>query len=348
MKGIHVFYPNANRNNMVWDTQNHVHVKSPFVEKSNPFILHDFDVILLYLSILNWKKFNGHIELYTNQAGLEIFEHINVSFLYNKIDTTLIDEQSQKYRIDANIFWAGHKLLVLDKMEPPFVIFDLDFYAEIDLSKLRFYEFDMGLFHFEAPSLTYPFPYNMAGFDRVDWPVNWDWDSHAVNVAVLYFGNKQALRDYTSLALAYMDGNDAPSRYEIFNSRMTFAEQRILGELVAKSDYETTCLITGLYYPMFENDNSIGFVDVKTLRTGIFKETLEGIHKYSNVKRMEHYLNHLWGYKAILLMDKDIRAEFVLRLLEKVKRDFPQHFDELDKGLANWYAANKGINSKIG
>ena len=339
MKGIHVFYPNRYRNGMYWDSKEKKFMNDPGSKDPNyhPYVLHDFDVIVAYLSVLNWKKYNGEIELYTNEEGLEIFEKLGLAPLYDKIDVKIIDEQIQKNNISTNIFWAGYKLMVLSQLKAPFVVLDLDFYAELSFEDIGFFDKDMGLFHFEEKSLTYPFPPVLKGYDQVDWPQNWDWKSHAVNVALLYFGNQKALEEYTSIALDYMNDNSEGSIYEQFNTRMTFAEQRILGEFVEKSEYTTDVLITGLYYPLYANDNCIGFRDVKNLRNGIFRETDHGLHKHSNITNASLKLNHLWGYKAMLLKNKMDRANFVVRLTEKMERDFPEHYDQLNRGLINWY-----------
>ena len=330
---------------MMWEPALNKYIKNPeFQQKDiNKYILHDFDVLTAYFSILNWKKYNGKIKLYTNDYGLSLFEELGLAQLYDEVDTKLVDKQVKKYNVDPNIFWAGHKLMVLNVLKPPFVVFDYDLYAEINLEEIGFYEKDLGLFHFEAPSLTYPYPLTLKGYNDVNWPEDWDWDSHPVNVGILYFGNKKALKEYTTIALNYMDGNTSPSKYEIHNTRMTFAEQRVLGEFIAKTDYTTSCLITGLYYPLHYSDNVIGFADVKTLKTGIFKEDDHGLHKHSNIKKAEQVLNHLWGYKAVMLDNESKRASFVIRLREKFERDFPEHLDHLDTGLQKWY--DTGTNS---
>ena len=342
MKGVHVFYPNKYRNGMVWDnnTRQYVEDDARAAEYASPLVLHDFDVIVAYLSILNWKKYNGKIYLYTNDIGLEIFTKLGLAQLYDHVDTTILKDQEDKWDIDPNIFWAAHKVMVINQLKAPFVIMDFDTYIEMDLTETDFYDNDLGLFHFEAPSLTYPFWTNIKGARDFPWPDNWDFSSNAVNVGVVYFGNQQALKEYTDISLKFMDGNKEPSIYEQFNTRMTFAEQKILGEFVKHTDYTTSLLISGLYYPMYENDNMIGFCDVQNLRTGIFKEEDEGIHKHSNINYAKLFLNHLWGYKAVMVVNMYKRLTFVLRLREKLKKSFPDYVEQCEKALENWYYDN--------
>lgn len=325
---------------MYWNREEKKYIIHPEKKEKgydHPYALHDFDVIVAHLSALNWKKYNGELELYTNQEGLKIFEKMGMTSYYSHIDVKIIDEQMEIYNVDTNIYWAAYKLMVLNKLKAPFTVLDLDFYAEMDLSEVGFFDTDLGLFHFENRSLSYPFPPVMPGYNDVEWPEKWDWRSNAINVAILYFGNQKALEEYTSIALDYMNNNNGPSAYEQFNTRMTFSEQRILGEFMDKSEYTSNVLITGLYYPIYESDNCIGFRDVKNLRNGTFLETSSGLHENSNITAASLNLNHLWGYKAILLKDKQKRADFMFRLMKKFERDFPEHHDNLNEGLTNWY-----------
>lgn len=311
----------------------------------NKYILHDFEIIIVNLSILTWKLYNGPIELYTNEEGLQIFKDLKLDHLYDKIDITLIEEQKKKYNIDETLFWAAHKLMVMSKLKTPFTILDLDLFVERKLEDMGFFDNDIGLFHFETHGITYmPFPPNIKGYNKVDWPENWDWDSYPVNVALLYFGNQDALDMYTKIALEYMHNNNEPSIYDVYKTRMVFAEQRILGELVDKTDFTTTAIMSGLFAARsYEiSDNVIGFIGVKNLKSAIFIETIGGFHKHSNIKLIEQHFNHLWGYKAALINQDNFsdRLLFVSRLLDKVKRDYPSEYDRIRNSLDVWYEAN--------
>jgi hypothetical protein len=347
MTGIHVFYPNDKRAGIRWEESEKKYVKNEN-DFENQFIIYDFEVPIITLSILNWKKFNGKIKLYTNDNGYEMFQSLNLIDYYDEVDITTIDDQLDKYEIDDNVFWACYKLLVLETLKTPFTILDLDLYLETTLNK-KFLNADIGLLHFEDESMTYPFYKNIMGIDRVDWPDSWNFHSNPVNVALTYFGNQDALNQYTDLAIKFMDGNVEPSKYDVFMSRMPFAEQAILGELVDKSDFSTEVLITGLYKSTFHSDNAIGFHDVKNLRPALFLETSnpDTLHYHSNLKVAELMINHLWGYKAILLKDRNYSSEFIERICEKVIKDFPQTNNKLMTGLDNWYNGNKRFKKKI-
>jgi hypothetical protein len=333
MLGIHVFRPNFSK--VFLKNKNITNWINPTTEL---FGMEDYEVIILYMSVLFWKKFhNNTITLYTDSVGYEIFEKLNLLHLYD--DVKFINNH---HYINNKVFWAGCKLEVISEINQPFTIFDLDLYVEKNLEELDFFKKDIGILHFEKSSLSYPYPRTMPFFD---FPKEWSWDSLAVNVALLHFNDMSFKNEYAERGLKYIYDNSKDNKEYIMdkmNARMIFSEQRLLGEMISFYKKNYTCLITGQYYPTLENDNCIGFSDVMNLRTAKFVETTEGIHRHSNIKKMELSVNHLWGFKSILLNDNAKRIDFMQRLLEKFFKEFPYNYDMLKTSLETLYKdANK-------
>jgi hypothetical protein len=328
MLGVHVYKPN--------DTRNFYRSNSKeFIQPSTYLYgLEDYEIVIMYLSILNWKKFNGPINLYTTLDGYDVFDKLQILPFYNKVDVDILSQQNEKYNIDHRNFWAACKIQLINQLPAPFTILDLDLYVETDLEQAGFFTKQLGVLHFEKHSLSYPFPYTIPGYNL---PEDWSWDSYPVNSALVYFGDNEFKTKYTEASLNFMHNNEGKFVMDKINARMIFAEQRLLGEMIKQHNVEYVNIIDGLYYPYHDTDNCYGFTDVMNVRTARFIETDDGLHKHSNIKEVEHYINHLWGFKINLLNDNVLRMKFVTRLLEKVIKDFPQHYDAVRNSLEIMY-----------
>lgn len=336
MLGVHVFKPNFSR---VFLNKE----KVSKVDWINPttmiFGMEDYEIVILYLSVLYWKKHNNIIQIYVDEKGYEIFDKLHLLHLYDEIKVFT----KSSYNIDNSIFWAAAKVEAMQDIDQPFTIFDLDLFVTENLEKLNFYNNkDIGILHFEKSSLSYPFPHTMPNYN---FPREWTWDSYAINVALLHFNDIGFKNLYVEKSLEYMHNNSKKYIMDKMNARMIFAEQRLLGEMVSVYSKSYDLLIKGLYYPTLDNDNVIGFNDVMNLRTAKFVETEQGVHKHSNIKEMEKHINHLWGFKTVLLNDNLKRFDFMNRLLEKFYQDFPNDYEDLKRSLENLYkTANLSYN----
>jgi hypothetical protein len=344
MRGIHAYYPRVDRYGLTWNNDKKMMNPTNNVDDINFINLQDYELIILYLSILSWKKYNGTIELYTNSRGLEMFERLKIAPMWDSIDTSILDNDN--YNIDNQIFWASSKIKVINKLDPPFVILDLDLYVEMNLEEVGFFSKKLGVFHYEDFSLSYPDAYSLPTPNGFSFPSTWDWTAYPTNVAITYYGDMDFKKKYTEMSLNYMHNNNGNYIMDKNNSRMIFAEQRILGEMIKQYDIDTVNIIDGLFEPMGESDLSIGFVDIMNLKTSKFIEVENHpLHDRTNIKYIEHYINHLWGYKAVLMDDKNIRQKFVKRLLSKIEKDYNKYYSNVIETLEIFYKIN--IDKKI-
>lgn len=347
MLGVHIWKPGNVRSGLIWNSEEKEYqLKS--LKNPEEFFFEDYETIVTYLSVLNWKKYNGKIKLYTNKLGFENFEKLKMTHLWDEIDVTLLEQQDQKYNINSQIFWAACKLQVIQEINEPFTVLDLDLYVEKNLTEAGFFTQQLGILHFEDSSLSYPFPYTMPTPNNFSFPKEWDWSSYAINAAMVYFGDLDFKNRYAEMSLNYMHNNNGKYIMDKLNARMIFAEQRILGEMVYQEKIKYVNIIDGLFYPRHDSDNTYGFVDVLNFRTAKFKESEDAssIHYHTNIKEVETFISHLWGLKQVLSQDLMMRMSFTRRLLEKFIRDFPNEYEDLKNSLEILYAsANKHLQT---
>ena len=109
MLGIHVFKPNFSRVFLKNET------KTDWINPTTMiFGMEDYEIVILYLSVLYWKKFKNNIRLYVDEKGYEIFDKLNLLHLYNEIKIF----NTSSYNIDNSIFWAASKVQAMQDMFP--------------------------------------------------------------------------------------------------------------------------------------------------------------------------------------------------------------------------------------
>jgi len=329
MIGIHCFKPNFKR----LQYSNGETPKSP---SSDLFALEDFDVIVQYLSILSWKRYNGDIHLYTTSDGKRILDELNVASLYDYINTDVLDNADDNYNVSA--FWTTCKLQIQKHLPLPYCMLDLDLYVEKNLKEVGFFDKSLGLLHKELFAVSYPHPKCIPGYNIEE---DWKWQAYPVNVALLYMNNEEIRTEYIDKALSFIFNSPKEKlTMDYFcAARICMAEQRLFGEIVDNRKPSYNLLIKGLYLPQSWSSNTIGFNDVQNLNPAFFKEDLNmnGDHFKSNIKEVAQWLNHLWGFKNNLIQDRQLKMVFVLRLLLKVKRDYPDFHERILNSIDYMY-----------
>lgn len=204
----------------------------------------DFEVLSTVLSALLWRKFNGSIKLYTDTTGLQYYQQMGMTNLWNGgIDTQTLDslityEEAAATKklnqfVPPDIFWAAGKIFATKAERGPFVMMDTDMLVWTALRPLIGNRQVMA-FHPE-PLTGYNYcylPYELlkkrAGYTPKK---NWDWKRNPFNTALVYYSNaliaEQFKDHYTDYAIDFMKGNIERPKEMV--SQMVFAEQRIFG-----------------------------------------------------------------------------------------------------------------------
>ena len=272
-----------------------------FRTKNNPdFQIDDFEIFTIILSVLEWKKFNGEIFLYTDSSGKKILDDIGISEIWDDVYTFL--DAMNDFEIDENIFWAGAKIFALACNPPPCVMIDLDFIVWQPLNFDRFGS-DIAVIHREEKNLPcYPDKNYFHFKNNFSLPENLNWSLEPCNAAFVYFGDENFVREYCKFAVDFMKSavpEKNQSGWDLL-PYMVFVEQRwmaMCAEICGKKIYSFSNL------PELFDDK-------------------------------QKFFTHLWGHKQFLRENPNDAEKFCRDCAGRIAHDFPKlskKFSKLDR-----------------
>jgi len=261
----------------------HVWWTKPAMHNKVNYYMPDYQLVALMLSALYWKKNYGEIVLYTDERMVDFLKKTGIYdlHLWDEINTDIVENIPDV--IHPNIYWAGAKLFVAEKLEPPFVLLDVDAYFK------EYYEFDynMDLIYFHLEDLTYPHYPSPELFIEEYPDIKMDnMPQFAINVAVLFINNKELLNEYTHNAIKLMlnPNHNITKDHDMFSVRMVFTEQVLLSIILQNSNniYNTKTIIKDIFVTLHNAEQQ--FVKNMYGETNIHSEIL-------------HKIEHVWGDK---------------------------------------------------
>ncbi len=189
--------------------------------KNRPNGLDNFELLVMVLSALMWRRNNGTISLMTDYAGLAYMKRLGMTQCWDGIDPCL--DEMDSLGIDEQIFWAGAKIFALSRQKVPCVSIDLDFIVWKPLD-FNCYGTDIAVIHREEiGNAVYPTAEFFLMKKGWRWPSFLDWGERACNMAFTYIGNQKLVELYWESARKFMqsaEGDGLPY--------MVFAEQRLI------------------------------------------------------------------------------------------------------------------------
>ncbi len=254
------------------------------------FALADFELFIIAISALEWRKHNGFIKLETDSAGVEYLYKQGLTDVWDS--TEVILDGIKSLGIDEDVFWAGAKMFALSQQKSPCVMLDLDFILWKSIDFDNFCK-SLAVIHREdiCPSV-YPskkFFHFQHGWQLPNWL---DWSVRPCNGALVYFGSQHFIREYTAFALEFMQvskAGDDRLRY------MVFAEQR--------------------WMAMCAEHLNVPIQELSTLE-GLFDDK-------------QKYFTHIWGYKQRLRDNPKEADEFCRKCARRLAHDFPDFYEKL-------------------
>ncbi|MCD9195281.1 DUF6734 family protein [Streptomyces albireticuli] len=257
----------------------------------SPYRQEDFEVLTTILSALEWRRHNGVIRLYTDAAGRDFYDRLELLDLWDGgVDTELLESASRA--INCGVFWSFGKIVALRQEEAPCCVMDIDLVVWAGIQQLVTAEV-MSLHEESLGFAAY------VGRDRLVAPPGFDWSGLDWSVtpcsaALLLFAENTFKNAYADRALSFMEGNPVRSEPEgALPTYPIFAEQRLL--------------------PMCAKAYGV--------RIGSFLRDFTGVELWSGRKNTT--FTHLWNAKTLLHNNPDKRRELCARYAHRVGQDYP-------------------------
>ena len=89
----------------------------------------DYEILVMIISALNWRKYNGNITLYADDYALEYLEELKLLDLWNDIRPFAVSD------INPVQFWAAGKISALSLQNTPAVMLDTDLIVWNDITE---------------------------------------------------------------------------------------------------------------------------------------------------------------------------------------------------------------------
>lgn len=271
-----------------------IHSRISSEEKDNLHSLTSLELLIWFLSILQWKKLGYTTKIYVDDENLQFIKDKHLYELYDEVDSEYFNNTDGffvKNNISKNKFWAGCKIFLLENESEPCIISDYDFIPfvnpALDKEVIAYHSEEVKYIYGETlDNLTFPENYEVP-----EW---FQYNVNPVNTSICYIGNESVKSLYIEEACKYMS-NNTEIEDETLVYDMVYIEQRMLAEIC----------------------NHLG-VEIKTLID---------LNKVSYIN--EDYL-HLLMYKDV---DKSIKENnkypnsWHIYLLDKLNKYFPETYE---------------------
>lgn len=187
--------------------------------------------------------------------------------------------------INPRVFWAAGKLFALKKLQRPMTMVDLDLIVWKNINELVEGSDIYGIHREQIRPEVYPDKDYFKFRDGYSFPDDYDWEALPLNTALLYIKDIDFIHKYADAAIDFMYYVDVESENL---KHMVFAEQRLLPILASRYKKDITT--------MYSIGEDIGY---------------------------QEYFTHVWGHKNILKYNDKEKQKFCRRIVERIKRDYP-------------------------
>ncbi len=207
----------------------------PVASKHGSFCMNDYDILVMMISALSWRKHNGQIDLFADSQAVNYLERVRLQSLWDNIKPLSVSKS-----IKPEQFWAAGKIVALSALRSPAVSLDMDLivWKNID-AELK--KKDISVVHREKLNDVYP---NKSFFKMKNgymFNENWSWRVLPCNTALLYIKENSFRQYYTSSALKFMRQRCSDNMDQVYS--MVFAEQRLLSMCAAEKGKQINALL---------------------------------------------------------------------------------------------------------
>lgn len=207
-----------------------------------------YELAAMVLSALLWREHNGKICLYTDRRAFQFIEQTELSGIWDEIDLQVLDSLPED--IDWSIFWAGAKLIVLQKEMAPVAMIDTDLFMWQNILHLC-NDHQLVVLHRESLIDCYLPKNKLPIAEGYNYPEGLDWTIEPCNTAFSFFDDNEFKDLYVREAIHFMKGNTKKTNDG--TARMVFAEQRLLAMLANREGVDIKTIVDN----PFASDNKI-------------------------------------------------------------------------------------------
>lgn len=179
----------------------------------------DYEILVMIISALNWRKYNGNITLYADDYALEYLEELKLLDLWNDIRPFAVSD------INPVQFWAAGKISALSLQNTPAVMLDTDLIVWNDITE-ELLKKDITVMHLEEINYVYPDISNFEMKNGYSFNPNWSLKVKPCNTALLFIKDNDFKNYYVSESLRFMENRITDESDFLYS--MVFAEQRLL------------------------------------------------------------------------------------------------------------------------
>lgn len=213
-----------------------IHTRKRIFQKDSG-LSNKFNLLVWILSVLNWKYYGNEVILYCDNKTLTDIKKIGFDYLYDEINTTLLEDKKLSEGIDFLMYWAMPKLLALRyevvDLGNDCVISDQDVVPMSDVSRL-WTNSDIAVWsnkEFVNVRTVYPKLKDLSLPKNYLLPRWFTGIAKPLNTGIIHIKDKEIVDLYTSEALKMARYNTNNNENSVCQT-MCNAEQRMLGEIV--------------------------------------------------------------------------------------------------------------------
>lgn len=252
-----------------------IHSRISSEEKDNLHSLTSLELLIWFLSILQWKKLGYTTKIYVDDENLQFIKDNHLYELYDEVDSEYFNNADGffvKNNVNKNKFWAGCKIFLLENENESCIISDYDFIPFtnpiMDKEVIAYYTEEIKqVYNATLDNLTFPENYEVP-----EW---FQYNIDPVNTSVCYIGNNSVKDLYIEEAYKYMtNNNDIEDETLVYD--MVYIEQRMLAEICNHLEVEIKTLV---------DLNKVSYINSDYLHLLMYKDvdkSIEENRKYPN------------------------------------------------------------------
>lgn len=266
-----------------------------------------WEILLGILSACYWNAFNGPIDLYTDEIGLQKVQNLGLKGLYRNVH--LLDPEMWK-NFNPETFWAAGKFMAMLECNEPAYIIDQDLVITKSLA-----EFNSNVVYFHREKLT-PDWYPHDILKTVNEMYQNQTMEVAFNCALVHFQDVQIMRKYASDSLRFINNFGSDFRKFPANAVMCSIEQFGLHQFCKLHELSSTPMIKAVYTPNIIAD--------------FWEADGDGIN---DIEYVADWAYHSWAEKGHLRSDFQASIDFSMQIVTILERKLGISMDPLIKRL---------------